>query len=71
MISFPELTPNEAESLAELSGKFMDSGIDREQADIKALKTILERRKEKDLLLKTYFELIITTGIMPVAYIKK
>jgi RecA/RadA recombinase len=71
MNDYPELTLSEAEELAELAGKLMSDGTDREAADIEALKTILERRKEKDASDKPHFERVNTVGIKPVAWIVK
>jgi hypothetical protein len=71
MTNYPELTPDEADRLAELSGKFMDSGMDRQAADVEALKAILERRREKGAEDKPHFERVITAGIKPVAWIVK
>jgi hypothetical protein len=47
MKDYPELTPDEAERLAELSGKLMSDGMNQQEADIEALKRILERRKQE------------------------
>ncbi|MDR1373685.1 MAG: helicase RepA family protein, partial [Treponema sp.] len=43
--NYPKLTAAEQEDLLELAGKFMDSGMNAESADLKALGVILERRK--------------------------
>jgi RecA/RadA recombinase len=45
--------------------------MDRVEADIEALKTILERRRGKDALCKPHFERVVTAGIKPVAWIVK
>jgi hypothetical protein len=47
MIGSPDLTPDETESLAELSGKFMDNGMGPDAADREALKRIQAERKKK------------------------
>jgi hypothetical protein len=39
------LSREEAEALAEFSGKLMSDGMDRQAADVEALKTILEPRR--------------------------
>jgi RecA-family ATPase len=71
MGEFPELAPDEAEELAELSGKLMSDGIDRAEADIKALAAILEKRKKREQDKKPHFERVITADIKPVAWIVK
>jgi RecA-family ATPase len=48
MTDYPELAPEEAEALAEISGKLMSDGIDRESSDAEALKRVLERKREND-----------------------
>jgi RecA-family ATPase len=71
MNSFPELSSDEAEALAEYSGKLMSDGADRETADAEALKRILEGRKENEALRKPHFERVITAGIQPVTWVVK
>jgi transcriptional regulator with PAS, ATPase and Fis domain len=71
VIDYPELTLDETEMLAEISGKLIADGMEREVADTDALKTILDRRGEKDALRKPHFERIITADIKPVPYIVK
>ena len=44
-IEFPELSQADFEAMTEYAGKLMDSGIDKTEADLAALKAILEKRK--------------------------
>jgi hypothetical protein len=46
MNDYPELTLEESEQLEELSGKLMSDGMDRSEADVKALAEILAKRKK-------------------------
>jgi hypothetical protein len=71
VINYPELDLDETEQLAEIAGKLMSEGMDRVEADIEALKTILERRRDKDASRKPHFERVVTAGIKPVAWIVK
>ena len=48
MTEFPELTPDEADEFAELSGKRIADGMDKTQADNEALAEILKRRRDKE-----------------------
>jgi len=42
---FPELKQSDKEAIEEYAGKLMDSGMEREEADLEAMNTILDRKK--------------------------